>query len=96
LGKRLSIPSPDSGTLSLFIPKLDLDTGYEPRGGEEVVIAVDSTGIKVTNRGEWMRRKKNVFAAYERRCLGLGSEKPTYFAVFVKSDTSSGGTGIGQ
>jgi hypothetical protein len=23
-----------------------------------VVIAVDSTGIKVTNRGEWMRRKK--------------------------------------
>jgi hypothetical protein len=22
------------------------------------VIAVDSTGIKVTNRGEWMRRKR--------------------------------------
>jgi hypothetical protein len=26
--------------------------------GEEVVIAVDSTGIKVTKRGEWMRRKR--------------------------------------
>jgi hypothetical protein len=58
LGRLLSIPSPDYSTLSLRIPKLDLDTGYEPRGGEEVVIAVDSTGIKVTNRGEWMRRKK--------------------------------------
>jgi hypothetical protein len=56
LGRLLSIPSPDYSTLSLRIPKLDLDTGYEPRGG--VVIAVDSTGIKVTNRGEWMRRKR--------------------------------------
>lgn len=25
------------------------------KGNEDVVIAVDSTGIKVTNRGEWMR-----------------------------------------
>jgi hypothetical protein len=56
LGRLLSIPSPDYSTISLRIPKLD--TGYEPRGGEEVVIAVDSTGIKVTNRGGWMRRKR--------------------------------------
>jgi hypothetical protein len=33
LGRLLSIPSPDYSTLSLRIPKLDLDTGYEPRGG---------------------------------------------------------------
>jgi len=25
--------------------------------GEDVVVAIDSTGIKVTNRGEWMREK---------------------------------------
>jgi hypothetical protein len=42
----------------LRIPKLELDPdpGYEPREGEEVVIAVDGTGIKVSNRGEWMRK----------------------------------------
>lgn len=27
-----------------------------PEGGEEIVAAVDSTGVKVTNRGEWMRK----------------------------------------
>lgn len=27
------------------------------QNGEDVVIAIDSTGIKVTNRGEWMREK---------------------------------------
>ncbi|MCL0039112.1 IS5 family transposase [Dehalococcoidia bacterium] len=60
LGKLISIPAPDYSTLSLRIPKLDLDPdlGYEPREGETVVIAVDGTGIKVTNRGEWMRRKR--------------------------------------
>lgn len=60
LGKLISIPAPDYSTLSLRIPKLDLDPDldYEPREGEEVVIAVDGTGIKVTNRGEWMRKKR--------------------------------------
>jgi len=58
LGKLISIPAPDYSTLSLRIPKLELDLGYEIREGEEVVIAVDSTGMKVTNRGEWMRKKR--------------------------------------
>jgi len=58
LGKLISIPTPDYSTLSLRLPKLELDLGYEPREGEEVVIAVDGTGIKVTNRGEWMRKKR--------------------------------------
>jgi hypothetical protein len=28
-----------------------------PYRGEDVVISLDSTGVKVTNRGEWMRQK---------------------------------------
>jgi len=60
LRELISIPAPDYSTLSLRIPKLNLDSdlGYEPQEGEEVVIAVDGTGIKVTNRGEWMRKKR--------------------------------------
>ena len=59
LRKLISIPAPDY-TLSLRLPNLNLDPdlGYVPREGEEVVIAVDGTGIKVTNRGEWMRKKR--------------------------------------
>lgn len=57
-GKLISIPIPDYSTLSLRIPKLDIDPdlGYRPRKGEGV-IAVDGTGIKVTNCGEWMRKE---------------------------------------
>jgi len=63
LGKLISIPAPDYSTLSLRLPKLELDPdlGYKPRAGEAVVIAVDGTGIKVTKRGEWMRRKRKGF-----------------------------------
>lgn len=50
------LPAPDFSTpcrrfrdLDLRIPPLKKD--------EPVVVAVDSTGVKVTNRGEWMREK---------------------------------------
>jgi hypothetical protein len=41
LKKLVGIPAPDYSTLSLRLPKLDLDPGYEPKG-EPIVIAVDS------------------------------------------------------
>jgi hypothetical protein len=46
LGRLISISAPDYSTLSLRIPKLELDPdlGYEPQEGEKVVIAVDGDG----------------------------------------------------
>ncbi len=35
--------------------KVELDPGVDPE--QDVTIAVDSTGIKVSNRGEWIRQK---------------------------------------
>ena len=60
LSKLIPIPAPDYSTLSLRIPNLNLDPdlGSKPQEGEEVVIAVDATRIKVTNRGEWMRKER--------------------------------------
>lgn len=57
LKRLVGIPAPDYSTLSLRLPKLDLDLGYQP-SGEPIAIAVDATGIKVTNRGEWLRKKR--------------------------------------
>ena len=34
-----------------------LDIKYNPKLGGDIVIAIDSTVIKVANRGEWMRQK---------------------------------------
>jgi len=54
----VEIPAPDYSTLSLRLPRLDLELGAAPQAGEPTVLAVDATNIKVTNRGEWMRRKR--------------------------------------
>jgi hypothetical protein len=37
--------------------KLDIDINSGIDGDDVVIIAVDSTGIKVTNRGQWMQDK---------------------------------------
>jgi hypothetical protein len=48
-------------TLFRRITLLNLSFNVTPEIlAEDIVIAVDSTGIKVTNRGEWMREKWKV------------------------------------
>ena len=60
------VPSiPDYTTISRRINRLDIkikDTDSKNKEFEDeyIVIAIDSTGIKVTNRGQWMKDKWNV------------------------------------
>lgn len=44
-----------------------LDTKIDPKVGSYIVLAIDSTGIKVANRREWMRdkwKKRRDFSRY--------------------------------
>ena len=51
----------DYTTLFRRIQRLDLSLPVVPELlAEDVIVAADSTGIKVTNRGEWMREKWRV------------------------------------
>ena len=58
------VPSiPDYTTISRRINRLDIkinDNKSKEFENDYIVIAIDSTGIKVTNRGQWMREKWNV------------------------------------
>ena len=45
------------GTIDRRINKLDIHVNNNKLGGNDVILAIDSTGIKVTYRGEWMRHK---------------------------------------
>ena len=60
------VPSiPDYTTISRRINRLDIkikdvDSKNKEFEDEYIVIAIDSTGIKVTNRGKWMKDKWNV------------------------------------
>jgi hypothetical protein len=49
---------PDYTAIHKRINKLDIKVNPQI-GNDDIVIAVDSTGIKVANRGEWMRDKWN-------------------------------------
>jgi len=55
LSKILGIPTPDHSTIHRRFLKMD----FIPPAitSEEIIIAVDSSGIKVHKRGEWMREK---------------------------------------
>ena len=46
---------PNYSTINRQVNKLDIK--ISPKLGSDVVIAIDSTGIKVASRGEWMRHK---------------------------------------
>ncbi|MDI6902775.1 MAG: IS5 family transposase, partial [Methanocellales archaeon] len=46
----------DYTTMFKRMAQLDIDIEDLPQG-EDVIIALDSSGVKVTNRGEWMRER---------------------------------------
>jgi len=58
------VPSiPDYTTINRRINKLDIkidDNKNKEFEDEYIVIAIDSTGIKITNRGQWMRDKWHI------------------------------------
>ena len=57
------VPSiPDYSTINRRVNKLDIR--INERTGNDIVIVLDSTGIKVTNRGEWLPHKWNVRKGY--------------------------------
>ncbi len=65
-GKSLPTNPPSYGHICKRINKLNIDlkevrTGVNGDGdGDDLIIAIDSTGIKVTNRGQWMYDKWNI------------------------------------
>ncbi len=55
---------PDFTTINRRINKLNIliDTAKEEVSKDDyLIIAIDSTGIKITNKGQWMNEKWNVF-----------------------------------
>lgn len=57
-GKSL-LSKPSYGHICKRINKLNIDIKREKIDDDDLVISIDSTGIKVTNRGQWMAEKWN-------------------------------------
>ena len=59
-GKRLPANPPSYGHICKRINKLNIDIKRDKMDNDDdLIISIDSTGIKITNRGQWMDEKWN-------------------------------------
>lgn len=79
------VPSiPDYSTLCRRINSLDIRV--DEKVGNNIVIALDSTGIKVANRGEWMRHKWHVRRGYLKIHVAVDIRKKKVVSMEVTSE----------
>jgi hypothetical protein len=80
------VPSiPDYSTINRRVNKVDVKINEEYLGND-IVIALDSTGIKVTNRGNWMRHKWNVRKGYLKIHVAVDIKKKKIISLEVTSE----------
>jgi len=82
--------SADYTTLWKRIAKMDLtlhETLSENR--DDVIVALDATGVKVTNRGEWMREKWKVHRGWIKAHIAVDVKTKDILAIEVTDETPS-------
>ena len=79
------VPSiPDYSTINRRVNKLDIK--INERIGNDIILVLDSTGIKVTNRGEWLPHKSNVRKGYLKIHVAVDIEKKKIVSLDVTSE----------
>ena len=86
-----TLPSiPDYSNINKRINRLDIrissDDGKSSLYDDNFVIAIDSTGIKISNRGEWIRHKWNVKRGYLKIHLAVDIKKKRILSLQVTSE----------
>src|SRR5256885_1086975 len=71
-------------TISRHVNRLDIK--IDKRIGNDIVIALDSTGIKVANRGEWIRDKWHVRRGYLKIHVAVDIKKKKVVSLEVTSE----------
>jgi hypothetical protein len=86
-----TLPSiPDYSNINRRINRLDIkiddNANKSSLHDDHFVIAIDSTGIKVSNRGEWIRHKWNVKRGYLKIHLAVDIKKKRILSLHVTSE----------
>ena len=86
-----TLPSiPDYSNISKRINRLDIkindDEDKSSLHTDNFVIAIDSTGIKVSNRGEWIRHKWNVKRGYLKIHVAVDIKRKRVLSLHVTSE----------
>ena len=75
---------PDHSTINRRVNRLDIK--INERIGNDIIIVLDSTGIKVTNRGEWLPHKWNVRKGYLKIHVAVDIRKRKIVSLDVTSE----------
>ena len=85
-----TVPSiPDYSRICRRINRLNITISDDDKSslhGDYFVIAIDSTGIKVSNRGEWIRHKWNVKRGYLKIHVAVDIKKKRILSLKVTSE----------
>ena len=87
-----TLPSvPDYSNISRRINRLDIKINNDDANNSSLhddcfVIAIDSTGIKVSKRGEWIRHKWNVKRGYLKIHVAVDIKKKRILSLIVTSE----------
>jgi len=84
------IQVPDYSTIERRVNKLGIKLDEEEYG-DDIVLAVDTSGIKVSNRGEWMRHKWKVKRGYLKIHIAVDVESKKILAMEVTDEKVSDG-----
>jgi hypothetical protein len=81
------VPSiPNYSTISRRVNNQDIRISERREVGNDIIIAVDSTGIKVANRGEWMRHKWHVRRGYLKIHVAVDIKNKKIISLEVTSE----------
>ncbi len=84
------IQVPDYSTINRRVNKLDIKLDEEDYG-DDIVLAVDGSGVKVSNRGEWMRHKWKVKRGYLKIHIAVDVKRKKILALKVTDEKTGDG-----
>ena len=80
----------DYSTLFKRIAKMNITLSETiSEKGDDVIIAVDASGVKVTNRGEWMREKWKVHRGWIKAHIAVDIKTKETLAIEITDETIS-------
>jgi hypothetical protein len=83
--------APDYSTIDRRVNRLGVRLDEEDRYGDDLIIAVDASGIKVANRGDWMRHKWKVRRGYLKIHIAVDVKRKKILALKVTDEKTGDG-----
>ena len=90
------LKAPDYTTIWWRVAKMKVDVASSVELDKDVTIAVDSSGIKVSNRGEWIRKKWKVKRGFIKVHIAVDTKTKQILAIEVTKEDVGDGRMLGR